>query len=84
MLDSVKKSVTLETRFGEKGNYIKRKAQMIYSHIFKARKESGYKFICYITATPALQGAPIESAYFDSKVAAKKWAAAKNTKAWNY
>jgi hypothetical protein len=57
---------------------------MIYSHIFKARKESGYKFICYITATPALQGAPIESAYFDSKVAAKKYAAAKNAKAWNY
>ena len=57
---------------------------MIYSHIFKARKKSGYKFICYITATPALQGAPLESAYFDSKVAAKKWAAAKNTKAWNY
>jgi hypothetical protein len=57
---------------------------MIYSHIFKARKESGFKFILYITATPSLQGAPIESAYFDSKVAAKKYAAAKNTKAWNY
>ena len=60
------------------------KQTMTYSHIFKARKESGYKFICYITATPALQGAPIESAYFDSKVAAKKYAAAKNAKAWNY
>jgi hypothetical protein len=57
---------------------------MQYSHIFKARKESGFKFVLYITATPALRGAPIETGYFDSKVAAKKYAAAKNTKAWNY
>ena len=57
---------------------------MTYSHIFKARKESGYKFVLYITATPALRGAPIETGYFDSKVTAKKYAAAKNAKAWNY
>jgi hypothetical protein len=57
---------------------------MTYSHIFKARKESGYKFVLYITATPALRGAPIESGYVDSKVAAKKYAAAKNAKAWTY
>ena len=57
---------------------------MIYSHIFNARKESGYKFVLYITATPALRGAPLETGYFDSKVAAKKYAAAKNAKAWNY
>lgn len=57
---------------------------MIYSHIFNARKESGYKFVLYITSTPALRGAPIETAYFDNKVTAKKYAAAKNAKAWNY
>jgi hypothetical protein len=57
---------------------------MIYAHIFNARKDSGYKFVLYITATPALRGAPLETGYFDSKAAAKKYAAAKNAKAWNY
>tara|TARA_R110000868_G_scaffold193933_1_gene439226 strand:- start:1424 stop:1597 length:174 start_codon:yes stop_codon:yes gene_type:complete len=57
---------------------------MNYAHIFNARKGSGYKFVLYITSTPALSGAPIETGYFDSKAAAKKYAAAKNAKAWNY
>lgn len=57
---------------------------MTYAHIFKARAESGHKFIVYITATPALQGAPLQSSYFDSKVTAKKWAASLNAKPWNY
>jgi hypothetical protein len=57
---------------------------MTYAHIFKARKDSGYKFVLYITTTPALRGAPIETGYFDGKVAAKSYAARKGAKAWNY
>jgi len=57
---------------------------MIYSHIFKARKESGHTYVCYITATPSLRGAPLMTVYFDSKVAGKKWAASHGAKAWNY
>jgi hypothetical protein len=63
---------------------LKESLKMIYSHIFNARKDSGFKFVLYITATPALQGRPIETGYFYSKVAAKKYAASKNAKAWNY
>jgi len=57
---------------------------MLFAHIFKARKESGFKFVCYLTRTPSLQGAPVESDYFNGKVAAKSWAASKGAKAWNY
>jgi uncharacterized protein YbcC (UPF0753/DUF2309 family) len=66
-------------------HYSKREVSiMLFAHIFNARKDSGFKFVMYITATPALQGRPIETGYFYSKVAAKKYAAAKNAKAWNY
>jgi len=77
--------ITSPARFctGIKSN-IRKVSIMLFAHIFNARKGSGFKFVMYITATPALQGRPIETGYFYSKVAAKKYAAAKNAKAWNY